>query len=141
MSQKTRGLGPNSAAGETLRRRDRLVEQLLVGGQRADEAGDLGLVAADRLRGLRSSRLQLRHDLLEEAEEQRRDHERQVEDDQPHDLVVGVLLDVEEYLQEVDRGDRDDRRGHLDLEAAGIELAQPAQLRLSASSKRPTKFS
>ena len=44
---------------------------------------------------------------------------------EPHQLAIGILLDIEEDLQQVDGRDRHDGGGHLDLERGGIDLAEP----------------
>ena len=90
-----------------------------------------------------ASRLQVRcHHPLEEAEKQRGRDERQVHRQQQDHLAVLVLVDVQEHLEEVDRRDGDDRRGDLDLQAAGIELLEPREAGVvRAWSKWPTKFS
>ncbi|MNL37110.1 hypothetical protein D3C87_1592340 [compost metagenome] len=49
----------------------------------------------------------------------------------PHQLPIGVLSGIEKDLQQVDRGDRDDRGCDLDLEAASIELTEEGNVRFS----------
>ena len=49
-----------------------------------------------------------RGDAVDEGKEERREDEGQVDQRVPHELFAGILLDVEEDLQQVDRGDRHD---------------------------------
>ena len=63
-------------------------------------------------------------DLLEDAEHHGGHDEGDVDDRRPVELRLLVVLPVEEDLQQVDRRDRDDGRGDLDLQAARVELAQ-----------------
>ncbi len=80
--------------------------------------------------------------LVEEGQQQRRENEGQVDDDEENQFVVGDFTDVEERLEQVDRGNRDDRGGQLDLERAGVELAEPGELvGILAGSICETKFS
>ena len=39
--------------------------------------------------------------------------------------LVGVVVGVDEGLEQVDRADADDRRGQLDLQHRGVHVAQP----------------
>ena len=47
---------------------------------------------------------------------------------EPHQLFAGVLLGVEEDLQQMDRGDGDDGGRDLDLERADVDLAEPMDI-------------
>ena len=60
---------------------------------------------------------------VEHAHQHGRGDESEVDDDVPHQHLALDLLGLHELAQQVDRGDRHDGRGHLELQRAGIELA------------------
>jgi hypothetical protein len=66
-------------------------------------------------------------ELVQDAHEQGRDDERQVDDHEPQEFVVGDVLQVHEGAQQVDGGDGDDRGSDLELEGARVQLAESAQ--------------
>src|SRR5262249_8077130 len=67
-------------------------------------------------------------DSIEIGEHQRRYNERQVDHHQHNQFLGGNIGCVEKRLEQVDGRDRHDRRGKLDLERTGVELAEPRQL-------------
>ena len=67
-------------------------------------------------------------DPVQHAHQQRRDDKGQVHDDVPEQLVTGDVAEFHEGAQQVNRGDGHDGDGHLELQRAGIELAEPAEL-------------
>jgi hypothetical protein len=65
-----------------------------------------------------------------------------VDDDLPHDRVLGQVVGIDEALQQVNRRNADDGRRKLDLEHAGIDVRQPFRLvGWPSRSRRETKVS
>src|SRR3990172_8019238 len=82
-------------------------------------------------------------DLVHDREQHAREYEGEVNADLPGELLVldrpgaerargADVADVDERLEELDGGDRDDRGDHLDLEAGEIDLAHPVRAVLVA---------
>ena len=64
---------------------------------------------------------------VDEGHHERRQNECQVDDHVPDELVVRDLLNAHENSEEVNRRNGDDRRSHLVLERARIELPEPGE--------------
>lgn len=67
-------------------------------------------------------------DLLDPGQHQCGNDENAVDDHLPHDLLVGVLLDIDERFQQMHGGDADEGGGEFDLQHPSVHVGKPFRL-------------
>lgn len=67
-------------------------------------------------------------DLVQDTQQQSGDDEGEMHHHIPEQLVIGYLLGIHKGAQEMDGGNGDDGGGHLELQGAGVQLAEPMKL-------------
>src|SRR5574343_673648 len=72
--------------------------------------------------------LAVAHEAVGGGDGQRREQEGDVDDRLPQQHLLGVVVGVDEGLEQVDRADADDGGGQLDLQHRGVHVAQPLGL-------------
>ena len=63
------------------------------------------------------------HELVGIGNRHRAEQKRDVDDGLVHQHLVAVIVGVDEGFEQMDRRDTDDRRGQLDLQHAGVDVA------------------
>jgi hypothetical protein len=66
-------------------------------------------------------------DAIHQGEHHTGEHQGQVDDHHPHQIVIGMLLDVDEVLQQFDAGNGDDGTDQLEFEVGEADMAHPVR--------------